>query len=356
MKIAKNILIWVAVALIIQLPIYYLADRYIMIKENIRIYKKDLSVVEDKMTRSINLSIKGKWKNVDISYNGKYISYKENNVLNIKHMDNNERIQIPFKDGQQLAYYSWIPQRDRMLIIEKEVKGKEAVFSINYYDAVNKEKIRVKDISHEENPAYINDVEISLLTGIIYVNIVHKGDRSSLYRIDISENIFAIDTKEYFIDKLCLVASKDRLLYEDKLYDKIFYLDFPSNEGKEIKIKGEDQLALLGCDEEGMVYIGGLENGKVKNIYYGRGDEELDSFKVINLDTFVEEKNVYVNNKGGIYLVDKLENTIIFINGHIQTLTHLDGEFIDFYNQGYIYKDTKTNTIKNEFLGQSGHN
>lgn len=353
MKIAKQILIWTFLALLIQLPIYYLADRYIMQKENIRIYRKDLVNIDDNKIRSINLPIKGSWKNINTSYNGKYISYVENNILNIQNMDNNEKIELPFNKGVQLAYSNWVPARDRMIIIEKTSKDKEDVYTINYYDAVNKEKVRVKDISYEENPSYVNDVQVSLLTGIIYVNIVHKGDRSSIYRIDISENIYALDTKQYFIDKMSLIPSRDRLLYEDRVYNKVYYLDFPSNSGKEINIKGEDQLVLLGCNEDGVVYVGGIKNGKVYKIYYTQGDDKIENWSTIDLKSSVEEQNIKVNNHGGIYIIDKFQNTITLTNGRVESISYMEGDFIALYNQGYLYK--KQNTIKNEFLGQYGH-
>ncbi|CAM3053837.1 hypothetical protein HAHI6034_13015 [Hathewaya histolytica] len=353
MKVAKKILIWTFIALLIQLPIYYFADRYIMIKENIRLYKKDMSVIEDDKIRNINVPINGRWDNIKISNNGKYISYIENNILSVQNMDNNEKVDLPFNKGVELAYYEWIPSRDRMIIIEKTLKEKDSVFTINYYDALNKEKIRVKEISYEENPAYVNDVQVSLLTGIMYINIVHKGDRSSIYRIDISENINAIDTKQYFIDKLCLVPSKDRLVYEDRIFNKIYYLDFPANEGKEVKVDEEDQLVLLGCDAEGIVYLGGIKNGKVYKVYYSKGDENITNYRSIDLNESVEEKNIYVNRKGGVYIIDKFKNTITLMNGRTEITTHIGGEFISFYDQGYLYK--VNNTLKNEFLGQLGH-
>lgn len=353
MRVAKKIMVWIFLALLIQVPIYYLADRYIMEKENIRIYRKELAIVEDNKIRSINVPIKGNWENISTSYNGKYLSYTENNILKIQNMDNNEKVELPFNKGVELAYCNWVPARDRMIIIEKTVKDKEAVFTINYYDAVNKEKIRVKDISYEENPAYVNDVQVSLLTGIIYINIVHKGDRSSIYRIDISENIYALDTKQYFIDKISLIPSKDRLLYEDRVYNKIYYLDFPANSGKEIKIKGEDQLVLLGCNEEGVVYVGGIKNGKVYKIYYSQGDDNIEGWSTIDLKNSVEEQNIRVSNHGGVYIIDKFQNSITLTNGRTESITYMEGDFITFYNQGYLYK--KGNAIKNEFLGQYGH-
>ena len=236
-----------------------------------------------------------------------------------------------------------------MIIIEKSPKGNEVVFSINYYDPVNKEKIRVKDISHEKNTAYIKNVEVSLLTGIIYINILAKGDRSNLYRIDISENILAIDTKDYFIDKLSLVSSKDRLLYEDKLYDKVFYLDFPSSKSNEIKIDNEEQIKLLGCDEEGIIYIGALEEGKVKRIYSSRGEQNLESWKKNDIDNPVEEKNIHINPNGGIYIIDDLDKSIICNNEGTQGKYNINGELLAFYNDGYIYID-KSSIIRNEII------
>lgn len=134
MKVAKKILLWTFIALVIQLPIYYLADRYIRLKENIRIYKKDLGIVNEKMIRDINVPITGDWKFIKTSSNCKYISYMENNLLNIQNMDTNERIELKFKDGEELAYYNWIPDRERLIIIEKIVKDKESIFTISYYE------------------------------------------------------------------------------------------------------------------------------------------------------------------------------------------------------------------------------
>lgn len=349
MRIAKKILIWVCIALMVQIPIYYLADRYIMVKEDIRIYSKNMKVAEEKEDRKINLPITGDWKNINMSYNGKYLSYTQGKSLIVQNIDNNERVEVPFKEGEQLAYHTWIPERERMIIIEKNQKGKESVFSINYYDATNKEKIRVKDISHEKSDSYIQDVEVSLVTGIIYINIVSKGERSSLYRIDISENILAIDTKNYFIDKLSLVSSKDRLLYEDKLYDKVFYLDFPSSDSNEIKIDNEEEITLLGCDKIGTVYIGSLEDGKVTSIYTSKGEQNLKSWKKDKLNKPVDEESIYINNKGGFYIIDKEENNIEFRNNRVEIRYNITGEFLGFYNEGYIYKDIDNN-IKNEII------
>ncbi|SHK15703.1 hypothetical protein SAMN02745248_01912 [Hathewaya proteolytica DSM 3090] len=401
MRYFKKIFLWICISLVFQVIIFYLADKYIMIKEDVRIYKLNYKEKQDIEKITIGMKCQASWEKFQCSYDGRYISYLDGKNLYVYDCTTKSRKMVPFEGNHQLAYHMWIPQRERMIIIEKINRGSEVVFSISYYDANTSEKRNVKDISHEQKDAYVQDVEGSLLTGAIYINVVSGKDKSNLYRIDISENIMPIDTTNYFIDKLSLVESMDRLIYEDKLNNKIFYVDFPYNIVEEIKVRGnqseestdpedldredyersqeqnkqeqntqeqnteeqnkqEDNKKknkknsgkekLLGSNDLGEVYIGILENGGVEELYISTGDLELKNWNYKKLNKAAREENIYICENGGFYVSYPEENKIIYYNGNVKTEKELKGKVVDYYDKGFIYMNDNHELLSEEVL------
>lgn len=373
MKYLKKIFLWICISLVIQCIIFYLADRYIMVKEDVRIFKMNLTDKEEDSSLDINIKADSSWENINCSYDGKYISYTSKGKLYTYNTYKNITKEVPFEANQKLAYYMWIPERERMLIIEKKSVDKDLFFSISYYDANNNEKKNVKEISQETENSIINDVEVSLLTGIIYINITTEDTNSSLYRIDISENILSIDTENLFIDKLSLVESMDRLLYEDKLYNKIFYIDFPSNKGEKVIINHKsdesdewdeeamtgDNLkplkdkyvdSLLGSNDLGEVYVGKNINGYISTIYNTEGDLKLANWNTNKLKIPVKKENIFICDGGGFYVIYENEKKIIYYNKKIEITKELYGKVISFYNKGYLYINSDNRIINEQVL------
>lgn len=356
MKYFKKVFLWICISLVIQCIIFYLADRYIMVKEDVRIYKMNLKNKEDDSSLDINIKADPSWENVNCSYNGKYISYISKSKLYVYNTKDSVTKEIPFDNNQKLAYYMWIPQRERMLIIEKKNVNKKMNFSISYFDANNNDKKSVKNISSEAENSIISDVEVSLLTGIIYINITTGGTNSNLYRIDISENVLSIDTENLYIDKLSLVESMDRLLYEDKINNKIFYIDFPSNEGEEVVIdydleeENEYIESLLGSNDFGEIYVGKSINGYIDDVYNTEGGIEFKNWEMTELDALVKREHIFICEKGGFYVIYEKDNKIVYYNKKTKIEKDLLGKVICFYNKGYIYINSDNRLINEEIL------
>lgn len=330
MKILKRLLIWTAIALILQNSLFLFLDKYYL--------KTDLNFTAtkvEKKTTEIHKSVIIKFpediQNLSICFNGKYAAYMKDNNIYTVNMENNETQKVHISSECIPIFYKWLPDINRIIIVEKYPKDKK--FRFSYYDVKTEETVAVNDFLNNQevfmpiksDSDYIDDIAISTKTQVMYVKVAKKGKRCSLYRIDRMSRIEPLKVNAYLLDDIFSTNHDDRLLYEDTINRRIGVSNMAP-----IKIKDVKEPALLGTDDNDCVYIGETNNGKVQKIYYGKLKDKLSQWKTYIPEEPIYKDEVFIKNDGSVFIDSSLKGSITEIsNGNT---VNYQGRFLRICN------------------------
>ncbi len=89
-----------------------------------------------------------------------------------------------------------------------------------------------------------------------------------------------------------------------------------------------DKSKLLYVDNNGIVYIGQLDNDKVKAIYYKNYyEKDNNNWEKIQLEKPLEVKDINIFSEEHIYYVDNINGMVINLKN--KKKTKFTGEFVD---------------------------
>ncbi|HEY8805446.1 MAG TPA: hypothetical protein VIM42_10155 [Clostridium sp.] len=329
MKWLKRISIWIIVSLSLQcLGLFYL-DHYFLATDSKVVTKK---VVENQSNKSKNVDIKvpEKANNILVSYDAKYLSYNEDENLKIVNCRDGKIKNIDAEDGSKISFSEWLPDRNRMLLVEKKSNDDSSNLVLYSYDVLKGEKLKVKDLAWGGTKPEVEDIQLSTLTGVTYVNVSNNGKKSNIYRIDRMGDITKINTIPSFVSNIALVRHEDKLVYEGLIYNKIY----AAGSQEPISINGVEKLTLIGTDNDDNVYVGELKDNLVSKVYYGKTSENTDQWKVFDLKKPTGKKDLFVSSGGKVYQNDALKGVITEINSGTQT--SYVGQLSQLYTKGVV--------------------
>ncbi|MCB2292945.1 hypothetical protein LGK95_05340 [Clostridium algoriphilum] len=329
MKWLKRISIWIIVSLSLQcLGLFYL-DHYFLGTGSKVVTKK---VVENQSTKSKNVDVKipEKAENLLVSYDAKYLSYNVDEKLKIVNCRDGKIKTIDAEDNSIISFSEWLPDRNRMLLIEKKSNDESSNLVLYSYDVLKGEKLKVKDLAWGGSKPEVEDIQLSTLTGVTYVNVSSEGNKSTIYRIDRMGEITRINTIPSFVSNIALVRHEDQLVYEGLVYNKIY----ATGRQNPISIDGVDKLTLIGTDDDDNVYVGELKDNLVSKVYYGKTSEDTQQWKSVNLVKPASKNDLFISKNGILYQNDSLKGVLTEINSGKQT--SYVGKLYQLYNKGVM--------------------
>lgn len=328
MKVFKRIILWVMISLTVQFAGLYYANSYILSSDTSIKTKKIVKTDEKKSDAEIMVPEGA--KHVGVSYDARYLSYYDGDVLKVVDIKTAEEKNVEFDNGVQVSFYKWLSDRNRMLIAEKETAKRSSNFKLAYYDVDKNLKEEIKELDWADKNAEVEDIQASPLTNIIYVKVANSGKRSSIYWINIMKEMKKVDTNSHVIGNIRVVPHEDKLVYEDLVYNKI------SVTGKErtINIDGVDNPALIAVDDNDNVYIGHTDEDKVTTIYYGNINDNSDRYQSIDLGEAVNKNDIFVASEGKIYINDNLRGVVREFGSGKEYV--YPGIFIQMYEGGVV--------------------
>ena len=329
MKWIKRISIWIIISISLQcLGLFYL-DHYFLATDSEVITKK---VDEEKVeaVKNIEITVPEDVENILVSYDAKYLSYYENEGLNIVNSKDASVKKIEVEEGSKISFYEWLPDRNRMLLVEKKSNDESSNLVLYYYDVAKNEKVKIKDLAWSDTKSEVKGIQVSTLTGVTYVKVSNKNERSSIYRIDRMGSMTRINTIPNFVSNIELIRHEDKLVYEGAVYNSIYVTD----RNEPLSIKDVEKLTLIGSDDEDNVYLGQLKDNLVEKIYYGKTSEKTEVWKSLNLQTPSEKTDLFVSSVGKIYQNDALRGVIKEINSGTQT--NYQGKLLQLYTKGIV--------------------
>ena len=278
MKWKKRIIIWIVVSLSLQCLVLFYVDHYFLATDS-KVVTEKVDDDKSEKIKNIDITVPANAKNILASYDAKYLSYYENEKLKIVNCKDGTIKDIEVNEGSKISFYKWLPDRNRMLLVEKKSYDESSNLVLYYYDVTKGEKVKIKDLAWADTKSEVEDIQLSTLTGVTYVKVSSKGERSSIYRIDRMGSMTKANTIPNFVSNISLVRHEDKLIYEGLVYNKIY----ATGSDEAITVKGVDKLTLIGTDDDDNVYLGELKDKLISKIYYGKTSDNTSDWKVIDL-------------------------------------------------------------------------
>lgn len=336
MKRFKRVSVWILLSLVLQSAVLLYLDKFYFVTEtNFKAKKIETPTAKPKK-EDIQVSVPARATHVSTSYDGKYLAYYDGDTLIVINTLTGSKNQVSFDKDEKVSFYKWLPDINTMIIAEKKSSLKEDTLTFSNYDV---QKNKKKDISVDnkgktnfivlpDKQSDVEDIELSTLTNMIYVKIGHKGNRNSIYSINVMAQIEKPKLNSYFVGDILTFPHEARLAYEDMTYNKVYV----TGVNKEISIKNVTKPALLAADDDNKLYIGQLEGDKVNKIYYGAIKDSTDKWKSVELSTAVSPRDIYVSPEGSIYANNNLKGVVANLTTGKDT--QYTGQFLQMYNGG----------------------
>ncbi|WP_298847391.1 hypothetical protein [Clostridium sp.] len=330
MSWTRRIVTWVVVSLCLQcLGLFYI-DHYFLATNSKAVSKK---VVEDVSTKSKkdDITIPTNAENILVSYDAKYISYYDDEKLVIVNCLTGKTKSIKPADGCKVSFASWVPSRNRMLLVEKESDNESSNLILYSYDAVKNEKVKTIKLDKSVTNLKVDGIQTAPLTGLTYVKLSNNANKTSIYRIDRNPNMSKIDTIPKLVGNIVLTRHEDKLVYEGLVYNKIYV----TGNQNAISVGGVDNLTLIAAAaDDDTIYLAELKDNLISKVYYGKTSQDTSTWKSIELNTPCYKEELFVSGNGKIYQHDSLKGVIKDINSGTQTTYH--GKFIQLYDKGVV--------------------
>jgi hypothetical protein len=333
-KIIKRIIVWSILPLSIELMGLLYVDK-VYLKPNSDYTIEKVEENEEKSIKNLEIPVDGNAKDIKLSYDGKYLSYiEDNNIVTINTL-NGEKMQVDASSEGELNYYNWLPDRHRMYIGEKiKNENGESYIKLYYYDRDKNEKNQILDNHYNKikiplaNYKYnITDIVNSTLTGVAYIKVETNDNRYNIYRLNTMSQMEKF--KGYLkIGNMEILNRDDRMIYEDLKYDKVRITDRENS----LRIPDAENLCLLGVDGEDNIYLGNVKGDKIDKIYYGNIEKNEKLWNSVNITNPAKKQDIHVCKNGKVYIENKETGVIkdIFSGSEKK----YNGRVIQYYNKG----------------------
>lgn len=337
MRAVKRLILWTLMPIILELAgfIYfnnfYLNDETSFNTKKVQLVSKDYN--------KINADIPDDAKYIRVSYNGNYISYYENGVINVVDTSDNSKKEISFDDGSTFSAYKWLPDRDIMLIAKKYNDSGTSYMKFESYNAKKDEKITLSDQDNKQvkidliNSEYdVQHITLSTATNVTYIQIGKADGRSRIYRINVMAQMERTRYNDCMLGNIAVINKKDKLVYEDRTHNRIRVIGM-----KNPIATGENATHyLLDTDDEDRIYIGNGGNNKVNKIFVVKLNTPRSQWKTIKLKRSVRKSDIYISRAGKIYVNNIADNTVIELESGKEI--HYKGKLVKMYDCGVLSK------------------
>ncbi|NMM64063.1 hypothetical protein HBE96_15580 [Clostridium sp. P21] len=358
MNLLKKLLIWSIIAVLIESGmLFYLDKAYSAARSD---YKEVKSTAKSEKKAYNEIKVPENAENIQVSYDGKYVSYCEDNVLKIANSQDSKIQSIDINSNSSICYSRWLPDTNWLLICEKDTKDR-----INFYNYNPNKSSKNQLIDHDMKPLIIEldnksdkieDIALSTANHVMYTKILHKSGKSDIYGTNVMGQVEKIKTSNNKIGNISMLNLASNLIYEDKEEDEIKNLTqtvVKNKKGDEKKLTDissidfddDSRKVLLGTDTQDRIYAGILESGKVSQVILGELKDSTSPWKKLKLSALTDKDNIVITAQGNMYIKDKSQNSVK--NAVTNAETKYNGKFIEIQNK-YIYSLYDNKVIRTE--------
>jgi len=337
MKLAKTITIGVALSLIIQSILLIFVNNYYFSDKEVISYKP-ITKIEAPILKYIELKVPSDVKDIQASYDGKYITYYTDKTLNVVSTSTGEKNEILLDPKSNKSFHKWLGDRDIIIIAENQINNGRNIIKFYSYDVKNNMKRETKDYMNDREVyitastanADIIDIAFNVTNTITYPKISINSTDSNIYRVDVALPIEKLALATSHIGKIKVSNLYDEVVYEDSLNKKIYF----GTSKNPLNIEGVSAYSLIDIDKSSYVYVGKLVNDQVTAVYYGELKASTENWKSYTLYKPVSQASIFVSSNGKIYVNDSLIGTIKELS--TQKETKYDGILVNINEKTVI--------------------
>ncbi|WP_315080649.1 dipeptidyl-peptidase IV [uncultured Clostridium sp.] len=300
----KKLIVLAALSLLLQISGLYILNNFVFITSS-EFKSRKIEIKKD-LTKDINTTIPSDADNIDLSYEGKYLTYFKDKTLYIGDTATGKVSEVKTEDNEVIICYQWLDSRDILAIVEKVKKNGVEKIQLITYNAASSSKTFVKEICKYEKDMQIEKMTTSVLTNVYYIEVEKYDSRNIVYRIDRNEDLEKVDINAKFLGNMQVIPHEDRLIYEDKATNKFFV----TSPNKQLTFRSNNKLTLLGIDRNDVIYIGELNGNKISGILYGKVNESTSAWKKVTIDSPIGRNDLYFSNESEILINDALKGRI----------------------------------------------
>lgn len=280
--------------------------------------------------------LKGATK-MDISDDGRYISYLQDDKFMIYDIEKKISKEIITTGETMILYCSWIVDEDILVVVEKYSSENNLSFiRVSTYDAQKYTHKVINDrLCEYTDGMQVSSIQSSIGAGTTYIGIKMNEYDSYLYKIDINDNSCRIGYYISDIGTMRAIEGYDLLIYEDALNKQVYYYENGIN--GVINISGMDSVKLIGVDDEKNVYIAKVQDEKINSILYGVYNSDCTTWNTIELNKAIDCRDVVITRNNQLYIEENNKLKNIVTNEELE----YDGEFIQITSNVIfsIYED-----------------
>jgi len=302
-KVFKNMIICIIISLIIQTSgLLYINNILLTSNTTVKSQKVTGLASSNKITDS-KVNIPSDATTINVSYDASYVSYYLDDELYVVNTITGKSVNVNPSNGVRISFYKWLPDRNRMLIVETHERN----LSLSYYDVTQSQKSKVSDILMISSASIVKDIEASPLTNVIYIKVKNGYKYYSIYWVNIMKSRKKIVTKSKYVGNIQVVPHEDKMLYEDLANNKVY----ATGSYNALSFIGSTKSCLLAVDNNDQAYIGSMNrDNNIDKIYYGTLG---GTWKSITLNTPVSKTRLLVSASGQIYENDNVKKILIEI-------------------------------------------
>jgi len=341
MRYLKKFLFFIVIAVILQVSTLFYIDRFYL-GEN----KEDSSGIGqqiEKTDRIGKIEVPKGAENIQISWDGKYVSYYEDTELKVLDTETLEISKMKFEGNTKVSIYKWVQGKNRIILGGKQEDKFKNIVSFAYLDLKEKDNyVNMGSITLPDKKSEIGQIECSNSEDEIYVKVNNGGNRNSIYKLNNKRIVEKQQLKSFSIGTIEAFNLQSKLLYEDSAVNKIYCF----GTGKTVEIKTIAGARLLSLDKEDNIYIAQLENSKVKKIYWGKQKDSFEKWNSKLLSEEAEVKDLKITAEGKLYINNNLKGSVVAVDSGKETF--YKGNFLQIYTDG-VASIWGNNLIKTKF-------
>lgn len=314
MRRFKRMLKWSIFPLIIELSLLFYANNFYL-TQNLKFSITKETGTESKTDFSkIKVSVPSNATLINASYDGRYVSYLSNGVLKVVNSQDNTEETVKFPSNIKATYYKWLPDRDRLLIAERNAEGNGSYYyTISYYDTREKERVELSDSSGKtvkmsipDSKYEVDSIALSTLTNATFIKISEDDIKNKVYRIDAMSELESFLNNNYKIGTIATLNRNDKFIYEDLTHKRIGIVGNSTTYMSDII-----NPYILGIDGEDNLYIGSAKGTEVTTIFYkAMDDSTAKNWETIKLSEPTEKGDIYITDEGNIYTDDSFRGIL----------------------------------------------
>lgn len=319
MKKLKMILSWVILSLILQCSVLFFLDKFYF-KDNTNVNMEQVKIDDNHVNTNMHVHIPDNAKDIKVSYDAKYVAYYEDKALKVCNTNTGDVDVLKNSEGRVILRSIWLEDRNKLLTLEVE-DGEIVLYN---YDAQKQTDQKIVDICPYKANYKNFDIQVSTITGVTYIQI-----NNAIYRIDINQSFATnVPLAVQSLGSVSVMPTKDRLVYVAKK-GTVIHMTQPVSR---IPIDSNEQIEILGIDEDGYVYVGQIKNNLVDGIIKKNLDNINSKSEKIKLDKPVEKSNIFINGKGQIYVNNPSNKVVKEIKSSAEI--KYKGNFVAYYSNG----------------------